>query len=218
MRPPRRLSRVGTTAPGSTAVALAGAGSGAGDSGAACGPGWDSTFRSTLCGTQAHHVGAGEHLPPARAARLPQRPRRSGTMVLNSAEWCRGDPRHHAAPQARRPSTCTIRARRGRSRRSSRTGAVRRGRFGLLICISQRGQLLLQHPAGLRDAPLHRSERCSKHLADFFVGVLAGAGEQQRVAQLLRQRADEPRDVALQFLVDECRLPAIAPDEATRSI
>ena len=58
----------------------------------------------------------------------------------------------------------------------------------LFIGVSKRGEFFLQHAPGFRDAPFDRAERRSEHLADLFVGVFAGAGEQQRVAELFRQR------------------------------
>src|SRR5258707_1077685 len=47
----------------------------------------------------------------------------------------------------------------------------------LFIGISERGQFLLQHAPGFRDAPFDRAERGSEHLADLFVRVFTGPGE-----------------------------------------
>ena len=60
-----------------------------------------------------------------------------------------------------------------------------------VMCVSQRGQLLFQDPARLRDSPLHGADGSVEHRANLFVGVLAGAGEQDRVAKLAGQCRDE---------------------------
>jgi hypothetical protein len=51
----------------------------------------------------------------------------------------------------------------------------------------------------LRHAPLDRANRRPEHRADFVVGVVAGLGEQQRVAQCRRQRANCAADAAPQL-------------------
>src|SRR5215212_6931779 len=71
----------------------------------------------------------------------------------------------------------------------------------LFIRVSKRREFFLQHAPGFRNAPLDGAERRPEHLADLLVRVFAGAREQERVAEFLGQRADEPRDIALQLVV-----------------
>ena len=60
-------------------------------------------------------------------------------------------------------------------------------------------QLRAQDAARLRDAPLHGADRRAEQDADLLVGVIAGAGQQQRIAQLVRKRADQLAQRSLQF-------------------
>ena len=57
-----------------------------------------------------------------------------------------------------------------------------------VICVSQRRHLFFQDPARFRDSPFHGADGNAEDEADLRVAVVAGAGEQERVAQLARQR------------------------------
>src|SRR5439155_21175551 len=50
-------------------------------------------------------------------------------------------------------------------------------------------------------APFDRAYRGVQHDADLLVGMLAGLGQQQRVAQLRSEREDRPSDGALELIV-----------------
>src|SRR5262249_60494091 len=78
------------------------------------------------------------------------------------------------------------------------------------IGISTAAQPVPDDPPRLGDAPLDRAHRRFQHRADLPVRVIAGLREQQRVAQLRRQRPNRVHDLTLE--------PAIAERLFRRSI
>src|SRR5262245_24244853 len=103
--------------------------------------------------------------------------RRCGSLIRANTRW----------RMPGRGSTASM----SRTARSMAASTLSRSLF---MAVSRCGHLFLQQPPRLGDAPFDRAHRDPEDVADLRVTVVPGAGKQQGVAQLARQRPDQPLD------------------------